>query len=409
MSNTKLTADVIARQALDILKNKLQIGNKVYRAYEPEWRDTVNGYKKGETVRIRKPARFIANDGADVTSAIQDFTETSVDLTVDQRHNVAWQFSSTELTLDISEYSERVLAPAIHPLREKIDTYLASLHTQMNYAVGTTGTTPSTFDNLLAIQEKFDNISAPEEDRCAFFNPAARRAIVNGMKGAFQEVMVGDWLKKAAIGHLAGVDMFTSTFVNTFDPGTNDDITTVTVNDGAIAAGDTSLTFAGFGNTKTIKAGTIFTIADVYAVDYVTKETKDDLMQFVTTADHTTTGGAAGAATLAFSPALNSTANGFQNIDALPVTGAAVTVLTGTTGAGCKANFAFTKQSIALACVPLDMPDSVVWGARETSEDGLSIRITKGFNILTDVEIIRADILFGAKVIYPETCMRVLG
>jgi hypothetical protein len=407
MANTKLTADVVAREALDILKNKLQLGNKVYRAFEPEWRDTVNGYKKGQTVRVRKPARFITNSGADITSAIQDFTETSVDLTVDQRHNVAWNFTSQELTLDISEYRERVLEPAIHPLREKIDTYLASLHTQMNYAVGTTGTTPSKFDDLLAIQEKFDNISAPEEDRCVFFSPAARRSLVNGLKGVFQPVMVGDWLKKAAIGSLAGMDMFTSTFINTFDPGTNDDITSVTVNDGAIAAGDTSLIMAGLGLTKTIKAGTIFTIADVYAVDYVTKETKADLMQFVTTADATTSG--AGAATLSFYPALNSTANGFQNIDALPVTGAAVTVLTGTTGAGCVANFAFTKQSIALACVPLDMPDSVVWGARETSEDGLSIRIVKGFNVLTDTEIIRADILFGAKVIYPETCMRVLG
>ena len=60
MGNTVLTADVVAREALDILKNKLQLGNKVYRAYESEWKDTVNGSKKGSTVRIKAPARFVA-------------------------------------------------------------------------------------------------------------------------------------------------------------------------------------------------------------------------------------------------------------------------------------------------------------------------------------------------------------
>jgi len=407
MSNTVLTADVVAREALDILKNKLQLGNKVYRAYESEWKNTVNGYKKGSTVRIKAPARFVAKDGSDITSSIQDFTETDIDLVVDQRRNVAWNFSSQELTLDISEYRERVLEPAIQPLREEIDRYLAGLHVQMNYAVGITGTTPSTFDDLLAIQEKFDNISAPEDERCVFVNPATRRAVVNGLKGVFQPVMVGEWLKKAAIGSLAGLDFFTSTFIKKFDPGTNDDITTVTVNDGAIAAGDTDLVLAGVGLTKTIKKGTIFTIAATYAVDYVGKDTRDDLMQFVTTADATSDGG--GAVTLVFTPPLNFNALGSQNINALPVNGAAVNILTGTTGEGCVANMAFTKQSIALACVPLDMPDSVVWGARETSESGLSIRIVKGYNVLTDTEIIRADILFGARVIYKDTCMKFLG
>ena len=407
MANAVLTADVVAREGLDILVNGLGIAKKVYRAYEPEWRKNVNGYAKGDIVRIKKPARFIANDGSDITSQIQDFAETNTSVTVDQRKNVAWKFSSEELTLDITEYSKRVLEPALRPLIERLDFFVAGLHTQMYNVVGTAGTTPSTFKDLLRIQKKFDDISAPQMERCSFLDTEARLELVDGLKGVFQPTMVEGWLKKAAIGTLAGVDFFTSTFIKTHTGG----IATGTppINDGAIAAGDTSLITAGWTATQTgiLKEGDIITFAGVYAVDYVNKNTKDFLQTFRITADVNSDG--AGAATIAFSPALNFNALGSQNISALPVTGAAIAVVSGTGSQVSTRNIAFTEQSIALACVPLAMPDSVVWGSRESSEDGLSIRIYKFMDGLKDIEYIRADILFGGKVIYPETCMIVQG
>ncbi len=70
-------------------------------------------------------------------------------------------------------------------------------------------------------------------------------------------------------------------------------------------------------------------------------------------------------------------------------------------------NLAFHKNAFALVTVPLEMPDGA-WGARE-SHNGLNIRVVKDYDIDADVEIIRMDILYGVKTLYPELACRIYG
>jgi hypothetical protein len=70
-------------------------------------------------------------------------------------------------------------------------------------------------------------------------------------------------------------------------------------------------------------------------------------------------------------------------------------------------NLAFHKDAFALVMVPLEKPDST-FSAVE-SEDGISIRVVKAYNIDTDTESIRLDILYGVKTIYPELACRIAG
>ena len=56
---------------------------------------------------------------------------------------------------------------------------------------------------------------------------------------------------------------------------------------------------------------------------------------------------------------------------------------------------------------PLEMPDGV-WGTT-VSEEGYSIRVVKDYNVDDDDEVIRLDILYGVKAIYPELGVRILG
>ncbi|OPZ43705.1 MAG: P22 coat protein - gene protein 5 [Bacteroidetes bacterium ADurb.BinA104] len=59
--------------------------------------------------------------------------------------------------------------------------------------------------------------------------------------------------------------------------------------------------------------------------------------------------------------------------------------------------------------VPIELPSNV-WGARETDPDaGLSIRVVKQYDIDADEEIIRLDILYGVKTLYPELAVRLWG
>ena len=64
MANTFITPTVIAKAAVRILDNELVMARQVYRAYESEFDKTVNGYKPGQTINIRKPTQFTVRTGA---------------------------------------------------------------------------------------------------------------------------------------------------------------------------------------------------------------------------------------------------------------------------------------------------------------------------------------------------------
>ena len=64
MSNTTLTADIIAKEALAILDNELGWLGRIHRAFEDEFEHKVNGYKIGDTLSIRRPPDFTVRSGA---------------------------------------------------------------------------------------------------------------------------------------------------------------------------------------------------------------------------------------------------------------------------------------------------------------------------------------------------------
>ena len=83
---------------------------------------------------------------------------------------------------------------------------------------------------------------------------------------------------------------------------------------------------------------------------------------------------------------------------------AAVTVV-GNASTPYPQNLGFHKNAFALVTCPLEMPDGAPWKSRE-SHNGLSIRVVKDYDIATDDEIIRMDVLYGWKAIYPDLACR---
>ena len=80
----------------------------------------------------------------------------------------------------------------------------------------------------------------------------------------------------------------------------------------------------------------------------------------------------------------------------------------GSAGTGYPQNIGFHRNALALVTCPLEMPDSAVFKARADWR-GYSIRVVKAYDIDTDDEVIRLDILFGVKAIYPELGVRLYG
>ena len=280
--------------------------------------------------------------------------------------------------------------------------------------MGAPGTTPASFATLADAGRKLDEEPVPDDGmRRILFNPAARWAMANGLGGTgsggiFNADMVHNFVRKGQLGQIANFDIYGDQNVVSFTTGQTAG-TVITV--GVPANGATTLAVTGFTvATAAIKAGDIFTIAGVFSVNDVSKQSTGVLQQFVVTAN---VAAVANAATLAIYPALNngltaSTA-AYQTVSALPAGGAALIFnLVGAAATPFAQNLAFHENALALVTVPLELPDSAVFKARADWR-GYSIRVIKAYDIAEDDEIIRLDILFGVKAIYPELGCRIWG
>jgi hypothetical protein len=162
--------------------------------------------------------------------------------------------------------------------------------------------------------------------------------------------------------------------------------------------------------TNVLNVGDIFTIAGVYGVNPISGASLGSLRQFVVTA--VASCGSTGtttevAVTVSIQPGL-ADSGPYRTVSTMPGGGAAVDVL-GHVIRQYPQNLAFHKNAFGLVMVPLEMPEGA-WGARATEEStGMSIRVVKDYDINSDEEVCRLDILYGVKTLYPELACRIWG
>ncbi len=411
MPNTLITPSMIAKEALMQLENNLVLANNVHREYVKEF---TGG--QGSTVAIRRPVKFNTSNGA--TMVTQDVDEKSTNIVVDQRKHVGWEFSTQDLTLSIEEYSERYIKPAAITLAQTVDRSIASLYTSVWNSVGTPGTTPANFAAIAAAAQRLDEMAVESSPRTMVANPAAAYAVA-GNQTTLQAV--GDVRRTAyedaMVGRVAKFDMFSSQNVVNHQVGPLGG--TPLVNGGtqavtyAAAVGNTwSQTLITDGWTAAaalrVRAGDVFTIANVFAVNPVPGEGSKQAMPYLQefTVLQNGSSDASGNLTLTISPPII-TSGPHQTVSAAPADNAALT-FRGTANTFFPQNMGFHKNAFALVTVPLEMPDGASFKARETYK-GLSMRVIKDYDITNDVEKIRLDVLYGVKAIYPDLACRLWG
>lgn len=408
MANTLITPAIIAKEALFHLENNVVMGQKVHRQYKKEF------VKIGDSVTIRKPVKFVATDGA--TRSNQDVIEETTSIIINQRKHVSWNFSSQDLTLTIEEYAERYIKPAMITLANTVDRALCVEGAQEFFNhVGTPGTTPADFQSLANIGQRMDEEPVPDDgQRCLVVNPGARWGLANGLGGTgsggiFNAEIVHGMVRRGRLGEIANFDIYGDQNVALHTVGTYSGAPIV--NDAAFTNDTNVIAFDGMvgGVVGALRKGDVINVANVFSVNDVSKESTGVLQDLVVLADVTT---AAGAGNITVYPDLNdgSTAStaAFQTVSALPADNVAITVKTGTAATAYPQNLAFHHNALALVTIPLELPDSATFKARADWR-GYSIRVIKDYDIDTDEEIIRLDILFGVKAIYPELGVRLTG
>ena len=395
-SNTLLTPTIIAKEALMQLTNHLAMARHVHTAYKNEF------VKVGQTITVRKPNKFRATKAQARSNT--NIAEPSTSITMSTQAHVSWAFSSVDLTTTIEDYSKRYISPASNALANQVDADLCGLYIDVYNSCGTPGTTPATFKVLGDGQQILDDEAVPSDTRVGIMNPAANWALADGLKGTFAQQVAKDIMTKGYLGTIANLNLYSDQNVVRHTNGIFTAGATPLMN-GATADGATQIVTNGWdvGNNTVLK-GDVFTIAGVYAVNPMSGASTGVLRRFTATANAVSV---AGAMTILISPKIQ-VAGAYQTVNAVPLTTAALTFI-GTQSTAYSQNLIFHPNAFALVTVPIEMPANV-WGARETDQDaGISIRVVKQYDIDADEEIIRLDILYGTKTLYPELAVRLWG
>lgn len=402
INNVKDVGTVIAKAAAAMLADKTQFIKSIDKEPASSF-GQVNGYNVGDTINISKPARFIPSSTADITSTLQDVKEEKVSLALDIRSIVPIALTSAEIqnTLALKDWMARILDPAVSSIAQNVEsTCLTRAKNGFANFAGTAGSTVFNTSTMLSARTALMQDLVPQDGKLfTLLDSASMASAVDSRKGLFQSsAAIAEQYKEGYVGYADGFTYLENNLVPRHTNGA-DVAVTVSNSQFTIANGMASIGLANVASSATIKAGTKFTLPGVYKVHPITKATLSSLQVFTVTADVTEASG--NAVTAAISPAIYyTTTDPRQNVSAAPVDTNALTILTGSASTTYTHNLAYHKKSCRFVSVPLVKPDGLDMIGQETV-DGMTIRVLRGYNILTDQLIMRLDFLGGFSVVRP--------
>lgn len=166
--NEFLTPMHVAREALMVLKNNTVMSQLVSRDYDNEFAEV------GDTVMVRRPANFQV-DLFDQTTGIkiQNAVEGKVPVVLDSIFDVSFGITSKELSLDINDFSQQLIAPAVTSIEQAIDEKICRCYEDVPYFVGTPGNTPASVSAITSVRKEMNDNKVPMAGRMAVFDTAA--------------------------------------------------------------------------------------------------------------------------------------------------------------------------------------------------------------------------------------------
>lgn len=369
MSNTFITPHIIAKEALIALENETVLAGLVHRAYSNEFKSV------GSTVSIRKPATMTSGS-VDGTVNENTVTESSVDVVLNYNLDVSFPITSKELTLDIVDFREQLIQPAMRAHAQKVDELLAGLYSDVagHYAVSAT---PAVSDvtNLRAVQGV---LKAPLRDRRLVVHPmtSAGYMSLNPFLNAEKRADGGKALREASMGRVLGYDWYEDQNIVTLAGGNVTGGTATALLCGAGASAATVATIDAVANSSVINAYSVF------------KVTGYDQWHVIS---------------------VNATSNGTVIVSFQPAFAAArsdnSTVTFQEDSQRC--NLAFHKNAFALVTAPLAAPIGGAKAAVETYK-GLSCRVVYDYVIKEKENYVSIDLLCGVKTLDRDLAARLV-
>lgn len=373
MANAWTQVDLIAAEALTILTDSLVLTKMCSRDKTADFMARPNGYRVGDTVRIKTRPAYEAREFSS-TISVQDVRSSARSMSIEKLFDVSVNITAREKTLDLDSFSDDVIRPAVVVLAEAAETYVASKLLQANGLYASNTLLGSAADIALARQ------AATVQQ----LNPAGRFAIVDdtleatllGQTFFNQSQTRGDpginTLQSGMMGRIMGIDFYPSLY---FPTGTHTAGTfTGTTNNNSGAnnkIGVSTLTVVADSPAHAVVAGDRIQIAGVRR-PLVVKTGVSPVTTTIALEDPIT--------------------------EIIP-DGAAITVI----GSGHAMTYhgaIFDSAALGVAMPMLDSPSDKP--SYSVSYDGFSIRVVQGYDMTTKSETLSLDFLIGAAAYDPR-------
>lgn len=395
---------------MEVLRN-LMNSNKVASCFNTGWqKDYEKTFAVGTTIQVKLPQQFTYRDGLGYNP--QGINRISTTIALDQPGGIDFQWDDYEAAVKAerseSEIKGEYLEPAGVQISQEIDSRAAKFaKNNVSQIVGTLGVDPTSVVFMdQARQRLLQKAAPPDSKRMALISSSMQTNSINTpVTSLFHPGdEIDEAFKEGSLGKLKGFRVFEEQSLYTHTAGTWAGAVTIT---GAGQSG-TSLIITGTAG-DTINQGDKISIANVNFVNPRTRRSPGPLtpQTFTVTQDFVLT---AGPDTISILPAIYGPVNGqpsqYQNVDALPANGAALTLFPGTpnpNGATGTIGLALTKYAFAIVGMRFYLPKSVE--ARSQAEDkrtGIPVRFVKAWDPVHSLQINRFDTAFGFGNLYQD-------
>lgn len=413
--NSQTAGEWVTDTGLDLLLSTLQAAPFFRDDFEDAFKQE---FAVGAQITVPLPQQYIGqrNNMAYNPQALDRPTTT---LTVNQTDTFAFEWESVEQALQMERGDERArdlyVKPAISYCRSDMDLDLCQFAAQnANMITGVLGTNATSFDATSAAAKQFlsqMNCPVGDVDLGLLLPPAVIRQVKGTSISQFNpQTDISKQNRSGTIGKSDSFEWYESNNLYKHTAGTWAGAVTVT---NANQSGSSLIVTCTTNDT--FKQGDKFSIANVNQVNPVTRLTTSTSaagsMTFSVTADAT---GAANSATLSIYPPIIGPGSQYQNVDALPAIGAALTLWPGTAspnGKSGRLGLALYRDGFLFAGVPLiaPKPSSVeVSSVTADPDTGLSLRFVRQWDSTQSRFTNRLDTLWGRGIGLAYQCAVVL-
>ena len=410
MANTIVTPTWVTFEVAKYFVNSLRGVGQFNRQYSDEFR--AKGGKVGDTVKIRLPQQFEASSGDALVQ--QNLLDQTVNLILNRRRHVGFGWSSAQETTDLDAIRTRYVQPAAETLANVYDRVsLADVYKSVYNTVGTLGTTPSAALTYMQACVKIADLAGPDDGLVAVLDPLADITLANATFSLYNTAGKGNtnYTKGQIANDQLGISRwYRDQNIPRHTSGAATSASTPLVN-GATQTGSSLVTDGWGSGASDLKKGDIITLAGVYSVNPLSKESTGRLQQFTITADVSDT---TGDLTMTISPSIV-TSGALQNVTGSPADNAVLTYWSMAAGGTLAAtvspqSLVFHPEAFASAMADLAMPNGGARGTRVNSKEiNIALRYVEQYDITDDQNRNRLDILFGAAPVQERMACRVVG